>query len=66
MAMLFRAKILTICAFVVYMELYLVKHWDSQLNKDKVDNNFISLMDVTPFLTGKTQSLQKIFGTQKV
>jgi len=67
MAVLLVAKIVTFFAFLIYIELKIIRRWDDHLDiKVEVDNDFHSLVDVTPFLTANDDSLHKIFGPNKV
>jgi hypothetical protein len=62
MALLLVTKIVTFFVFLVYMELFLIRRWD----KMKVDDKFLSLIDITSFLTGNDASLHKILGPNRV
>jgi hypothetical protein len=67
-AVLFGAKFCTFFVLVVYVELTLMRRWKDQLDKIKFEDNFLSLIDITPFLTGKIDNelLHKIFGPNRV
>lgn len=66
MATLLVAKIVTFFTFLIYIELYIIRRWDDHLDKVEVDDDFHSMVDITPFLTTNDDSLHRIFGPNRV